>query len=87
MIEKHIKLGSSKENVDSFFSSDVNEFKKMVDSVREVEQALGKKGYNLSKESKKSRSSLRSLFAIDDITCGNVLSNNNIKTKQQKKQR
>jgi pseudaminic acid synthase len=80
IIEKHFILDRNLGGPDASFSLEPNEFKKMVDSVREVEQALGKKGYNLSKEAKKSRSSMRSLFAIDDITSGNKFSNDNIKT-------
>jgi pseudaminic acid synthase len=80
IIEKHFILDRKLGGPDASFSLEPNEFMKMVDSVRQVEQALGEKGYNLSKESKKSRSSLRSLFAIDDITSGNEFSNDNIKT-------
>jgi pseudaminic acid synthase len=79
MIEKHIKLGSSKENVDNFFSSDVNEFKKMVDQIRSTERILGKKTYKIPKNSKKSLDGKRSIYAVRDIKKDEIFTKLNIK--------
>ena len=42
LIEKHFTLDDSEETVDSFFSSGEAEFKRMVDDIRFIDQALGK---------------------------------------------
>ena len=48
IIEKHFILDRTMEGPDSDFSMEPDEFKQMVDSIRNVEKALGKVSYELS---------------------------------------
>ena len=67
IIEKHFILNRKLGGPDAAFSMEPAEFKKMVDSIREAEKALGKVEYKLSAKTKKSRIFSRSLFAVSDI--------------------
>jgi len=77
MVEKHFKLNV--ESVDSFFSLNRNEFKKMVEKIRICEKALGKVSYKLSKESKLSLVGKRSIYATKNIQKGEKFTQDNIK--------
>jgi len=77
MIEKHFILKRSLGGVDSAFSMEPNEFKDMVLSVRKVEAILGKVTYEVSEADKLRR---RSLFVVQDIKKGELLTQKNIKS-------
>ena len=77
MVEKHFKLNV--ESVDSFFSLNRNEFKKMVEKIRICEKALGKVSYKLSKESKLSLVGKRSIYASSNIKAGEKINKTNVK--------
>ncbi|MFA5405625.1 MAG: SAF domain-containing protein, partial [Ignavibacteria bacterium] len=47
---------------------------------RKVEKAIGKVNYELSDKMKKSREFSRSLFAVKDITAGEIFSEKNVKS-------
>ena len=79
MIEKHFNLNDGKKTIDSFFSSSEKEFKKMVESIRDTEKALGKYKYRLSKGSYLNLKSKRSIYVCQNIKKGDKFSKNNIK--------
>ena len=80
IIEKHFILDRKLGGVDSSFSMNPEEFKSMVDSVRNLELAMGKVTYDLTDKMKDSRTRGRSLFATQDIKTGELLTNNNIRS-------
>ncbi len=52
----------------------------MVDEIRMAEKALGKATFEFSEKIIKSRTFARSLFAVEDISAGEVFTANNIKS-------
>jgi pseudaminic acid synthase len=80
VIEKHFILDKKLGGPDSEFSLEPQEFKFMVQSVREVERALGKVNYQLSDKTKKSRDFSRSLFIVKDIKKGEIFNDDNIRS-------
>lgn len=78
IIEKHLVL-DNKNSVDSFFSLEETEFKKMVDDIRYIEQALGNVNYKVTKSASKSIKNRSSLYITKKIKKGDILSNDNIK--------
>lgn len=77
VVEKHFILDRSLGGADSSFSMEPQEFKGMVDSIRNVERALGSVSYEVSEESKLKR---RSLFVTKDIKKGEALTKENIRS-------
>lgn len=80
VIEKHIILDRSIKTPDSGFSSTPDEFRQMVHAVREAERAVGKVNYELLERTSKSRCFARSLFAVKNISAGDVLTEDNIRS-------
>ena len=80
IIEKHYILDRKMGGPDSKFSLEPAEFKAMVSSIRNVEQALGKATYALTPQMKRSREHCRSLFVVEDIKKGDLLTVNNIRS-------
>ena len=80
VIEKHICLCKEDNTVDSGFSLDRFEFKKLVDDIRNAEKALGKPTYGPSIDETNSYKIRRSLYVVKDMkkgekfTCDNVRS-------------
>lgn len=80
VIEKHFILDRGMGGADSAFSLEPQEFRAMVDAVRDTEQLLGTVTYDLSPRSLKSREFARSLFVAEDIGEGEVFSTTNIRS-------
>ncbi len=80
IIEKHFILDRKIGGPDASFSMEPDEFKQMVDAIRNTEKALGKVTYELSSHTKKSRELSRSLFVVEDIEKGEVLTLRNIRS-------
>jgi len=80
IIEKHLTLDRAVGGPDATFSLEPNEFKIMVESVREVEKALGKVTFDLTAKMKKGRELARSLFVVEDIKAGEVFTEKNIRS-------
>lgn len=80
VIEKHFILDRKLGGPDAEFSLNSQEFRAMVKSVREVEEALGKITYTLSPKIIKNRNFQRSLFAVEDIAKGEKLTEKNIRS-------
>lgn len=79
LIEKHIKLDSQGNSVDSFFSYDANHFKEMVVQIREVEKELGEIDYSISKSAMQSLKGRRSIYVSENIKVGERITEKNIK--------
>jgi len=80
IIEKHLTLSRSEPGPDSAFSLEPQEFKAMVNAVREAEKALGHVQYEPTASEKASRVFRRSLFVVKDIMVGEVFSPENVRS-------
>jgi len=80
IIEKHFCLDRSLGGPDAKFSLEPDEFKQMVEAVRNAEKAMGKVTYELSEKQLKSREHSRSLFAVEDIKKGEKFTEKNVKS-------
>lgn len=80
VIEKHVTLSRADGGPDSAFSLEPNELKQMVESVRNIEKALGTITYELTDKQKKSKEHTRSLFIVKDIKKGEKFTEENIKS-------
>jgi len=80
MVEKHIIVNRELGGPDAAFSLEPEEFRKMVEAIREVEQALGKIDYSLTEKMRSSREFSRSLFVIEDVQEGEVFTTQNVKS-------
>lgn len=80
VIEKHFILDRNIGGPDAEFSMEPAEFKSMVDSIRNVEKALGRVTYDLSEKTMKSREFSRSLFVVEDIKAGDFFTEKNIRS-------
>lgn len=79
VIEKHFCLSREIENPDSSFSMTPEEFGSMVRDVRMAEKAVGCVTYGASGQEKGNLSFRRSIFAVEDIQKGELLSPDNIR--------
>ncbi|MDE7476878.1 MAG: pseudaminic acid synthase [Lachnospiraceae bacterium] len=80
IIEKHFCMSRAIQNPDSSFSMEPQEFRDMVNKVREVEKALGKVCYGVSKQEESNTCFRRSLFVVKDIVAGEALTPENIRS-------
>lgn len=80
IIEKHFIFDRKLKGPDADFSLEPQEFKLMVKSIREVEQAMGKITYKLSPKILKSRKFQRSLFVVEDVKKGEKFSEKNVRS-------
>ncbi|MFA6145477.1 MAG: pseudaminic acid synthase [Sulfurimonas sp.] len=80
VIEKHFILDREMGGADCAFSLEPHEFKAMVDGVRDTEKLLGKVTYDLSAKSLKSREFSRSLFVVEDVKEGEMLTTANVRS-------
>ena len=80
VIEKHFIVDKKIGGLDSSFSLDTNEFKKMVTEVRLLEKSMGKLDYKLTKKQLLSRQFSRSLYVSSDIKKGELITKDNIKS-------
>ncbi len=80
IIEKHFILDRNIGGPDSQFSLEPTEFKTMVNSIREVEKALGSSKIELTEKIRKSRMFARSLFIVKDVKAGESLTIENVRS-------
>ena len=80
VIEKHFILDKSIGGPDASFSLEPDQFKQMVDAVRDVEKALGIVDYSMDDKKKNSRLLGRSLFVVKDIKAGESFTNQNVRS-------
>ena len=80
MIEKHLTLKRADGGPDSSFSMEPEEFKQLVQDVRILEKALGSADYLLTDVQKREHGGSRSLFVVEDIPAGQMLTAQNIRS-------
>ena len=80
IIEKHFIMYRNLGGPDAAFSMEPDEFRLMVDAVRDVEKALGTVNYDLTEKTIKSREFSRSLFIVGDIKAGESLTEENVRS-------
>ncbi|MFT7071908.1 MAG: pseudaminic acid synthase [Patiriisocius sp.] len=80
IIEKHFILDRSIGGPDASFSMNEIEFTEMVKAVREAELAIGVVNYALTEKQRKGRDFCRSLYIVEDIKSGGILTKQNIRS-------
>lgn len=80
IIEKHFILNHSIGGPDASFSMDEKEFTEMVKAVREAEKAIGVVDYNLTDKQVKGKDYCRSLYVVEDIKAGEVITEKNVRS-------
>ena len=80
MVEKHLTLRRSDGGPDSAFSMEPEEFAQMVKDIRIMEKALGSDVYGLTETQKLEHGGSRSLFVVEDIDAGQLLTPENIRS-------
>jgi len=80
VVEKHFIIDRSIGGPDSAFSMEAEEFKQMVDNIRQVEKALGSVFYPTDLSKIKGRESSRSLYVAEDIKVGDVVTEQNVRS-------
>lgn len=80
VIEKHFIIDRSIGGPDSSFSMNETEFTDMVRAVREAEKALGEIDYSLTEKQKNNRVFSRSLYIVEDIKAGEVVTEKNVRS-------
>lgn len=80
VIEKHFTLDRTMEGPDHFASLEPDEFKKMVEAIRNVEKSFGSERKEITAEEKKNIFFMRrSIHASVDMKQGEIIKGNNIK--------
>jgi len=80
IIEKHFILDRSIGGPDASFSMNEIEFTEMVKSVREAECAIGEVNYTLTEKQKKGKDFSRSLYIVEDMKKGDIITENNVRS-------
>ncbi len=80
IIEKHFILNKSIGGPDASFSLDEKEFTEMVSAIRQAEEAIGVESYALSNKVKESRKFSRSLFVVEHINAGELITEKNVRS-------
>ena len=78
MIEKHFILDRKLGGPDAAFSMEPEEFSALVDHVHTVEKILGNAQYQLSPGNEGSRRFMRSLYVVEDVKQGDVITGKNV---------
>ncbi len=80
VIEKHFIIDRSIGGPDASFSLNIEEFSAMVTAVREAEQAIGTVDYHLTAKQKASREFCRSLYIVEDVKAGELVTGKNVRS-------
>ena len=80
VVEKHFIIDRSIGGPDSAFSMETSEFKEMVDSIRQVEKAIGNVYYPTDPCQIKGRGGCRSLYVAEDVKKGDVITEKNVRS-------
>ena len=80
VIEKHFTLSRDSGSPDDAFSLTPDEFKEMVESVREAESIVGKVTYGGVLSEKETKKLRRSLFVVKDMKKGDTFNEENVKS-------
>ena len=79
VIEKHFCISRSIENPDATFSMEPEEFRQMVNDIRQAETAVGEVHYGITKQEETNVVFKRSIFCVNDIKKGETFTNDNIR--------
>lgn len=79
VIERHFTLARADGGVDSAFSLEPAELKQLVEEALKVKQALGQVSYQVAEQEKKSLQFRRSLYFVEDIKAGEVITEKNMR--------
>ena len=79
MIEKHFTLSRADGGVDSAFSMEPDEMRALVAETKRAWQALGKVSYGPTEKEKKSLIFRRSLYIVQDMKKGDILTKENLR--------
>lgn len=79
VIEKHFTTSRAEGGVDSAFSMEPAEMAQLVQEVRNAWQALGHISYEVSEQEKKSLQFRRSLYIMEDMKTGDVITEKNMR--------
>ena len=80
VIEKHFTIRRADGGPDSAFSLEPDEFKRLVEDCRNAWRSLGCIDYARSEEERKSLVFRRSLYVVEDIEAGAVLTSRNVRS-------
>jgi pseudaminic acid synthase len=80
IIEKHFIIDRSIGGPDATFSMNEKEFTEMVKAIRHAENAIGKIDYTLTDKQKKGRYFARSLYVVQDIKKGDIITAENVRS-------
>lgn len=80
IVEKHFTLSRSAGGPDSAFSLEPKELGELVNLIRETERALGTVSYDLAPSALVSRSHSRSLFVVEDVSAGDAVTAQNVRS-------
>ena len=80
IIEKHFILDRSIGGPDASFSMNEKEFTEMIKAVREAEKAVGVASYEPTEKQIKGRAFSRSLYVVQDIKKGEIISEKNVRS-------
>jgi len=79
VIEKHFTLGRADGGVDSTFSMEPAEMTQLVVEAERSWQAMGKVSYGATEAEKKSIVFRRSLYVVQDLKVGDILTKENVR--------
>lgn len=79
VIEKHFTVARDDGGVDSAFSLEPAEMKQLVEEANRAYQAIGKVHYGISEQEKKSLQFRRSLYIVEDMKAGDVITTKNMR--------
>ena len=79
ILEKHFMLDCT-DSVDGFFSLDAHGFKEMIENMRINEEAIGTVNYDIPQSAKANLFARRSLYISADVSAGEIISEQNIKS-------
>lgn len=80
VIEKHFTTARADGGVDSAFSLEPAEMKQLAEEAKRAWQALGAVHYGISEQEKKSLQFRRSLYVVEDMKAGDVITEQNVRT-------
>jgi pseudaminic acid synthase len=80
VIEKHFILDRKIGGPDASFSMNETEFTAMVKAIREAESAIGIIDFNLTNKQRSSRDFSRSLYIVENVKPGDVVTKENVKS-------
>ncbi len=80
IIEKHFIIDREIGGPDASFSMNEQEFKEMVIAVRQAEKSIGTVNYELTQKQTEGRVFCRSLYVVEDITEGELITAKNVRS-------